>query len=372
VPFEQVIDAYRQRPLETAERTAVFVPYAGSEGYSPAAYLPQAAAALVARAAGLGFVSTFYLMRLAGLALMTAVIVYAVARTPSLKWSFATIAMLPSTLYGRAVVNADAAAFAFSLVVVAVFLRAVSGLPTGTPGTRSGWMLLCALSKPPNLAFVLLEWLRPRTAGSWRVAAVATLPALAAAVLWSAVSTADVAAWRLVELTGAAAQEFNPGWKLHFMLTHPFEFPAAIFGMFRAMDMAEFMRQIIGVLGLFDTVLRPWVYTAIGLLLAATFVTPLHCAARLPAALAAGITTLIYSLAVLLIFYVIWTPIHADQVWGVQGRYFVPTLPLIAVVVSALVRRGLHAGATGMLAIACAMVSSAGCVDAILRSDWKF
>jgi uncharacterized membrane protein len=274
-------------------------------------------------------------------------------------------------LYGRAVINADAAAFAFSLVVVAAFLRAVRGLPAGTPGTRSVWMFLCALSKPPNLAFLLLEWFHPQTAGRWRAAAVATLPALAAAVVWSAVSSADVAAWRLVELTGAAAQEFNPGWKLHFMLAHPLAFPSAVIGMFRAMDMAEFLRQIIGVLGLFDTMLRPWLYAAVGLLLAATFMTPLHCAARLPCVLAVGITTLVYGLAVLLIFYVIWTPIQADQVWGVQGRYFVPILPLIAVVVSALVRRGLEPRATGMLAVACAMISGAGTIDAILRTDWK-
>jgi uncharacterized membrane protein len=375
VPFEQVIDAFRQRPVETevsaAESTAVFVAYAGSEGYSPAAYLPQAAAALLARAAGLGFVATFYLMRLAGLALMTAVVAYAVTRTPVLKWAFVTIAMLPSALYARAVINADAAAFAFGLVVVAAFLRAVSGSPMGAPGTRSGWMLLCVLSKPPNLAFMLLEWLRPQTTGGWRVAAVATFPALAAALVWSAVSSADVAAWRLVELTGTAAQEFNPGWKLHFMLAHPLEFPAAVIGMFRAMDGAEFLRQLIGVLGLFDTVLRPSAYAAIGLLLAATLVSPLPCAARLPAALAAGITALVYGLAILLIFYVIWTPVHADQVWGVQGRYFVPILPLIAVVVSALVKRGLSVAVTCALAIACATISGAGTIDAILRSDWK-
>ena len=91
------------------------MPYAGSEGYSPAAYLPQAAAAVLARAAGLGFLQTFYLMRLAGFAAMTAVLAYAIALTPALKWAFVAIAMLPSALYGRAVINADAAAFAYSL-----------------------------------------------------------------------------------------------------------------------------------------------------------------------------------------------------------------------------------------------------------------
>jgi hypothetical protein len=51
-----------------------FVPYAGSEGYSPDAYLPQVAAAITARALDLEFLTTFYLMRFAGLAVTTIVI----------------------------------------------------------------------------------------------------------------------------------------------------------------------------------------------------------------------------------------------------------------------------------------------------------
>ncbi len=37
---------------------------------------------------------------------------------------------------------------------------------------------------------------------------------------------------------------------------------------------------MIGVLELFDTVLRPWIYSVVGLLLAATFVSPLRVATR--------------------------------------------------------------------------------------------
>ena len=225
--YRRVFDEYRHGPVDelvVAAHHGVFAPYGGSDGYSPAAYLPQAAAALLARSAGLGFLETIYLMRLAGLAAMTAVLAYAIALTPALKWTFVAIAMLPSALYGRAVINADAAAFAFSLVVVAMFLRAAAGAPAPGAAARSAWLTLCALGKPSGLVFVLLEWMRAEPAGmkrrdvshndiwrKWRAAAIVTLPAVAAAVLWTAVSSADVAAWRLVEITGAAAEEFDPG-----------------------------------------------------------------------------------------------------------------------------------------------------------------
>ena len=185
-------------------------------------------------------------------------------------------------------------------------------------------------------------------------------------------SSADVAAWRLVEITGAAAHEFAPGWKLRFMLAHPLEFPEAVIGMLANKDAVEFWHQVIGVLGLFDTVLQPWVYAAIGLLLVGTFVSPLGCAARLSCALAAGVTALAYCLAVILIFYLIWTPVDADQVWGVQGRYFVPILPLVAIASAALLDRGPDIRITAMLAIAAAILSGAGSVEAILRTDWNY
>jgi uncharacterized membrane protein len=136
--YRRVFEQYRageDAGTETSDE-AVFVPYGGSEGYSPAAYLPQAAAAVVARGLGFGFFETFYLMRIAGLLCMTAVIAYAIALTPALKWGFVAITMLPSALYGRAVINADAAALAYSVVLVAMFLRVIVGAPIGTTSAR--------------------------------------------------------------------------------------------------------------------------------------------------------------------------------------------------------------------------------------------
>src|SRR3546814_13493765 len=90
-------------------RPPVFIPYEGTEGYTPAPYLPYVAAAFVARLADLDFVATMYLMRLAGLAAMTAVMAYAVAATPTLKWAFLFIAMLPTALFARSVIKIGSA-----------------------------------------------------------------------------------------------------------------------------------------------------------------------------------------------------------------------------------------------------------------------
>ncbi len=354
----------------------VFVPYGGSEGYSPVAYLPQAAAAWLARAAGLG---------------LSRDILSDAARRPSRHdrgggLRHCTGAGTAVGLRGdcHAAVGALRArrhqrrcgGLRLRLVVVAMFVRAVLRGPAMSAGTRAAWMLLCALSKPPNLAFVLLEWCAPLRSPAcrrdWRALAMVSAPAITAALLWTAVSAGDVAAWRQVELTGAAAEEFDPGWKLRFMLAHPLTFPQAVIGMLANNDPVEFWRQVIGVLGLFDTVLRPWLYSAIGLLLTLSFVSPLE-ARRLPGcALAALLTAIAYAVAVVLIFYLVWTPVGAEQVWGVQGRYFVPVLPLIAVAIAALLKRGPDLRLTAAFALASALLSGAGAIDAVLVTDWNF
>ncbi len=71
-----------------------------------------------------------------------------------------------------------------------------------------------------------------------------------------------------------------------------------------------------------------------------------------------------------LIFYLVWNPTRADEIWGLQGRYFVPVLALIAVAVAALLDRRPDPRVAATLAIAAAVISGAGSIDAILRADW--
>jgi uncharacterized membrane protein len=330
-------------------------------------------AATAANAAGLGFLETIYLMRAAGLLVMTAVLAAAIAMSPALKWAFVAVAMLPSALYGRAVINADAAALAFSLFSVALFLRTAAPVQTPEPLTRSMWYVLSALAKPPNLAFTLLELFSHRRQSPAVVKFfVASAPALLLAATWTFLSGADAATWRLVELTGTPAQQFSPAWKLGFILNHPAEFFEALLGWFTTTDPIEFGKQLLGVLGLFDTPLRPWIYCAIGLLLTATFFSPLGLPDRRRCIAGALICAAGYSGAIFLILYLIWTPVDADMIWGIQGRYFVPVLPLLAVAIAGTLRRGLDEGLRAFMVLMLSVLSAAGSLDAILRTDWNF
>src|SRR5437763_1608186 len=101
---------FAQSRTETEGAAAVFVPYEGAESYSPVPYLAYVPAALLSKALGFKFLGTLYAMRLAGLLATTALAAYAIAMAPSLKWMLFCTAMLPTAIYGRAVVSADGAA----------------------------------------------------------------------------------------------------------------------------------------------------------------------------------------------------------------------------------------------------------------------
>jgi uncharacterized membrane protein len=374
--YGPVFQAYFSREPTTVDsgRAPTFVAYAGSEGYSPVTYLPQAAAALVARALDLGFVPTLYLMRFAGLAILTGLIAYAIAIVPNLAWAFLAISMLPAAIYGRSVINADGSALAAAMVVTALWLRGILSPQLRIIGRQSFWMMLCALTKTPNLVFVLLGLmpLRGMRAGHWYLRALTILPAIAIALLWTFSSGADTATWRMVEITGQNLDAFNPVPKLTYLLDHPLHFPIAVISALHEKDLGELWRQVIGVLGLFDTVLQRWVYPTVSVLLLWTFLTrlPLAPAARYQVATIAGITVLAYIAVVYFISYLVFTPLDSSTVWGVQGRYFVPILSLVAIVVATVVNRAPDERLSAALAISAAVLSGGASVEAILKADW--
>src|SRR5437763_4461317 len=86
---------------EEQEQATKFMPFARTEGYNPVAYAPYILAAAIGDLLKLDFPNLLLLMRLLGLITFTAVAAYAIKLTPTLKWSFVLIAMLPVSIYNR-------------------------------------------------------------------------------------------------------------------------------------------------------------------------------------------------------------------------------------------------------------------------------
>src|SRR5438876_5613057 len=74
--------------LHEEEQATKFVPFAGTEGYNPAAYAPYILAAAIGNLLDLDFPIMLLLMRFLSLLTFTAVAAYAIKLTPTLKWAF--------------------------------------------------------------------------------------------------------------------------------------------------------------------------------------------------------------------------------------------------------------------------------------------
>jgi uncharacterized membrane protein len=375
VSYRSILAEHRRLVVSAPPATQpVFVPYAGSEGYSPVPYLPYLPGLALARLLDLNFVSMLMVTRASGLILITAVMVIAIGLLPRLRWPFLLIGLIPSALFSRAVLSADGLSLALVMAVSALVLRDACRLNAGSPGWRALLMALCVLSKPPQLAFLLLEAMRrPRASrrGRWRSAAAVVLPALVLAAAWTLVSDADVASWRIVDGSTRAAEEYEPLWKLGFLLQAPWHFPMLLAGTWHYAD--DYLLQLVGILGWLDMPLRPFIYPVIGASLVFALCGSLDVAAstRRRLVIVAALTVLGYLLAVFLIFYLVWTGLDAAEIDGVQGRYFVVVLPVIAILVAARLERGFSEQARAWAAITGALVSGCATVDAVLRVHWN-
>jgi uncharacterized membrane protein len=308
-----------------------------------------------------------------GFLALTAVAAYAIAIVPRLQWAFLFLAMLPEALYSRAVVNADGAALAYTMAITALCLRAACGSPGSTPPRRAIWMTLCVLSKPPQLAFILLEaMIRPLSAlrREWKSVALVILPGLVLALWWAWASAADVGAWRMFEHRGIPPEQFDPVWKLQFMLAHPLHFPKAVWVSLH--DLPALWVQLIGLMGWMDTEVRRWLYPLLSLVFLATCLDRLDVDrwTRARVAIVSALTAIGYWLALYVIFFLIWTEIAMDHVDGVQGRYLIVILPLLAAIIAALVNRALPKTVLAGLAGGGAFLSGLATIDAVLRVDW--
>jgi uncharacterized membrane protein len=266
---------YRESGKDEVEQAKKFLPFAGTEGYTPVSYAPYIVAGGIARLLDFDFPNTLLLMRVLGVLVFTAIAAYATKIAPALKWAFVLIALLPVSLYNRSVLSADGAALSYALVVTAVYFSAVQRFRP--IWERSLWMTLCALSKQPQIIFVLLELMAWRSTERrrWSGLALVVVPSLILSPLWVLGVSADVGAWRLLETESHPREHFDPLWKLAYLWENPFHFPLAMWTAISVWG-DRLWQELIGVLGWQDIVLLLWIYVVLTMMLLLVCLQKLH------------------------------------------------------------------------------------------------
>ena len=309
-------------PLAPELREPAFFPSTLQYTFVP--YVPQAAGIAAGRLLGAPALGLLYLARLFNLLFAILAIALAIHRLPAFRWLAALVALTPMSLSLLASASADVTTLAAAFTLVSVTARLAWGIEEAR---RSDLLLLVAssavlcASKPPYMPLMLLAFVIPAARFPRGRKAVFLAAHLALSLL--------LAAWTLTGARTVGSMNHDPaidsGRQIHGALAHPLRFFRVV-AVDYAVHAPRYLGQLIGKLGWLDTRLpAPLLVAYLAVLAALLF---LDAGPRIEVRPwqrgVAGAAVLAAMVLVSASQYAVWTPVGADFIEGLQGRYFLP------------------------------------------------
>jgi hypothetical protein len=316
-------------PLEPSTREQLRKPTT----YGPLAYAPQAASLWLGRTLELPAGALLYLARFASLASWIALCWAAVRLAPLRKWTLVVLALMPMSVYAASSVTADAVTNGVALLLLALVLRIA--FAEGRVRSPEVLGLIAAASalgivKQGYWALGALLLLIPATRFRARRRKL-ELVALAFAGM-----TACTLAWTLSVRAAQPDVGADMSWAdWQELASH---FPAWLKALRR--HAYPLLAGYVGILGRLDVVLPRWIYTAYPAALIAIALIdgrdpPALTLARRVALVAIFATG---ALCVLALLFAISPNPRTAAPGMVQGRYFIPLVPLLPLALPAYLR----------------------------------
>jgi len=356
----------------------LFVPHENTAVNSPLAYLPQAGAIAVTRGLGLSSLATYYAGRIAGLLLYVLLGTVALALAPRGRTFLFAVGVFPMSLVQAATYSADTAAIGCGLLLAALVLRALAPAAAGAGGgrTRRGgglWVATVAVAvalsltkntlvvAAPVLLLVPTGWARSRRKEAVARAGSVGLCLAAAAGWYLAVRHVSLAALRV-------PGSIKPGVQARVLLRRPQRFVRVLFKTVttRPQEQVTF-RTTTWMFNPYrqrGSFAPPTWLAGVALLhlvvAGAADRGPRRAldrvgtlAARLPqAVLVVGMSIAVVSL------WVTWTAVDSTVVEGIQGRYVLPFLPLLAITTALRHEEGERPRTTATILCALALLAA--------------
>jgi len=305
----------RDTPLELEHRVLVHFP----AYYTPLPHLPQAFACFIGHALVLRPIAILHLGRIFNLVVFIALMALAMRAAPALALAIATVGLLPMSLHLAASFSPDAMTIAVATLLTAMTCTTGASACRDRRGRLSYTAAAIAFVKPVYFPIALMA----RRATAWIACAIS----LAITAL-------------LLHQTNYAHRPgvmVDPAAQLRVIAHAPFRFIGiVIFDYLR--HVPRYAEGLVGRLGMLDV---PLPRIVIGMLLVTVIAVALTSESRLTAKdrALAGLSIALSMLLISVSQYLIWTPPGAGYIEGMQGRYFLPLLPLAMAAVGGTVRR---------------------------------
>lgn len=306
--------------------------------YSPALLLPQAITMrYLGRQANLPALTVFYLCRFASLISYLILVWLAIRWMPFGKWILLVLAASPMALFQATTISTDAISNGIGFLFIAGCLRVAELKEVGWRecGYLSLLIFLLFLAKLNLIPLILLPFLLIPPSKFTKMGTYAFL--LVTIVILFIV---EVAGWNLItstRLDPLLANEANPTAQLLYILGHPLIFLQVIIKDFITNGLVYFQGWINGYGYYYWT--PPQIVSLFFLLSlgAAILITSTSDQVNKKFRIVFILVFLTSYLATIVSLYLTFTPVGSDQVFGVQGRYFIPlVLPLFLTLSSLL------------------------------------
>ena len=321
---------------------ALKVPLNSSETYKPVMltynsllYLPAVPGVVVSNALNLSPLVSMYVARLSlGLASI-AMFFFAIRFIPHKKYLLVAVGLIPTVLFQQAMITADSASYA----VLALFIAYILYLREKREITAKQWVLTGVLSlgvifaKPLVFLFLPLVLLLVKKRHAWRWL-IGIVVACAVGLLgWNSINGARSGSVGAVAVPSAV----NNTEQLNMLISDPGRGLRVGWNSYMTSYGDEEVRGVIGIFGAADTIYPLWMtfLYVIMLAIAAFVILDTKKSKKIDWRwkVFAVLLCLAYFGAVNLALYLGYTPVNFDIVYGVQGRYFIPIMIILAAMI---------------------------------------
>lgn len=315
-----------------------FEAFPNSAIYSPLAYIPSIFAHWIVSIINGPAIITIYLARISSLLIVATAMFFAIRIIPFGKWVLFAVGLLPMAVASSVSMSADAMTVATSVLLIATTLR----IAFGKEKVSYKWLLplfilviTMSLVKQAHVALLPIIFTIPIFNKNYRTRNIYLLFAsiFAIAIMF-------FVGWYLKtdQITINFDPSIQPIAQKAYILHEPLRFIKVLFVTFFTNYANGFVIGLFGNFGwltaqmpilfiIFSTLVLYWSTKTIGR--SEYKYLPTGKTATLRFNVAMATIFLVVTTMISVALYIYWTPVKNSFIMGIQGRYFIPILPLL-------------------------------------------
>jgi uncharacterized membrane protein len=316
------------QPLQQSD--LVHTDFPASAVYSPIPYLISAFGIFVGRVLGASPLIIFYLGRAFNLIVWASLVYLALRLTPVYKWVFLLLFLSPMSLNQAVSYSADSLTNALSFFTIGYCLYLTFTVDK-TINLKDllpliALAILLPLTKPPYAALIGLILLIPaRKFGSVKryLVILILLVGITGVLIWFGSSINREYYYRFVPYPGV-----NANRQILYILRHPSGYLKTILRTFSS-DIVFMTQSYVGILGWLDTKLPQLIYPTFFLIV--FFIALIDHQVEIGFSISQKLILALVAFAGFIMIatgqYITWTPVGASKINAIQGRYLIPVIP---------------------------------------------